>query len=86
MFSEQIHFASKTTQGIVAIVKSVVAPTHCAAYSGEVSNTSAKVIVEVADGRPSATVRNITQKSENPSILSKKQNMMGIKTRRIAIR
>ena len=71
------HFARSTTQGIVAIEKSVVAPTHWAAYSGAVSNTSANVIVDVADGSPKATVKNSTQNSENPSILNKKQNTMG---------
>ena len=74
-----IHFAKSTTQGIVAIEKSVVAPTHCAAYSGEVSNTSANVIVDVAEGSPNATVKNTTQKSENPITLKIKQKIIGIK-------
>ena len=78
MLSVHIHFAKSTTQGIVAIENKVVAPTHCAAYSGEVSNTSAKVIVEVAEGSPKATVRNVTQKSDKPIILNKKQNIIGI--------
>ena len=75
--SVHTHFARRTTQGIVAIEKSVVAPTHCAAYSGEVSKTSAKVIVLVAEGSPNATVRKITQKSEKPITLKKKQNIIG---------
>lgn len=86
MFKVHIHFAKSTTQGIVAIEKSVVAPTHWAAYSGEVSNTSAKVMVDVADGSPNATVKNITQKSENPIILKKKQNTIGISASRNAKR
>ena len=44
------------------------------------SYTSAKVIVEVAEGSPKATVKNITQKSENPTILNKKQKSIGINT------
>ena len=63
----------------MAIEKSVVAPTHCAAYSGEVSNTSANVIVDVAEGSPNATVKNTTQKSENPITLKIKQKIIGIK-------
>ena len=81
-----IHFAKRTMQGIVAIENRVVAPTHCAAYSGEVSNTSAKVIVEVAEGSPNATVRNTTQKSVNPTILKIKQNTIGTIMRRNAKR
>ena len=80
MLSVHIHFAKSTMQGIVATENNVVAPTHWAAYSGEVSYTSAKVIVEVAEGSPKATVKNITQKSENPTILNKKQKSIGINT------
>ena len=86
MLSLQICSAKRTTQGIVAIEKSVVAPTHWAAYSGDVSNTSPKVIVDVAEGSPNATVKNITQKLSNPIIFKIKQNIMGIKIRRITLR
>ena len=82
----QICSARRTTQGIVAIENSVVAPTHCAAYSGEVSNTSAKVIVDVAEGSPNAIVKKITQKSLNPIIFNIKQKIKGTTTRRITIR
>jgi hypothetical protein len=77
MLSVHIHFASRTIHGIVAIENKVDAPTHCAAYSGEVSYTSAKVIVEVAEGSPNATVKKMTQKSDKPTILNKKQKMIG---------